>query len=88
MTSQDDNQADNNGGDVLNDRPLIVASNRGPVTFTRERDGTVREPERLRRRGHGGQRDRAGSPADLGRLPDGPKAIAFGPSWPAKTARC
>src|SRR5829696_5593606 len=25
--------------DVLSERPLIVASNRGPVTFTRERDG-------------------------------------------------
>ena len=27
------------GADILSDRPLIVASNRGPVTFTRERDG-------------------------------------------------
>ena len=49
MSSQDDNQADNNGGDVLNDRPLIVASNRGPVTFTRERDGTFAS-----RKGSGG----------------------------------
>jgi len=49
MSSQDDNQADHNGGDVLNDRPLIVASNRGPVTFTRERDGTFAS-----RKGSGG----------------------------------
>ena len=49
MSTQDDMQMDSNGGDVLSDRPLIVASNRGPVTFTRERDGTFTS-----RKGSGG----------------------------------
>ena len=40
MASQNATQPETRGEtDVLGDRPLIVASNRGPVTFTRERDG-------------------------------------------------
>jgi len=39
MASTDHNQNTDAGEDILNQRPLIVASNRGPVSFTRERDG-------------------------------------------------
>ena len=39
MASQKSTQPEPSDVDVLGDRPLIVASNRGPVTFTRERDG-------------------------------------------------
>lgn len=39
MASQNIVQPGPSDEDVLNEHPLIVASNRGPVTFTRERDG-------------------------------------------------
>jgi trehalose 6-phosphate synthase len=49
MTNHNMAQPDPTEKDVLNERPLIVASNRGPVTFTRERDGKFSS-----RRGSGG----------------------------------
>ncbi len=39
MSRKDNPQTEKSDEDILNERPLIVASNRGPVTFTRERDG-------------------------------------------------
>jgi trehalose 6-phosphate synthase len=39
MTINDPAQPELTEDGVLSERPLIVASNRGPVTFTRERDG-------------------------------------------------
>lgn len=39
MASNPETTDDGDINDILNKRPLIVASNRGPVTFTRERDG-------------------------------------------------
>lgn len=39
MSKKDASTADTSDDDILSERPLIVASNRGPVTFTRERDG-------------------------------------------------